>query len=259
MVAGDRIIVFSMHRSGSMLLYQLCRRLAPLTGYRHYSPNGGDVRVSIRQFAERPEHWLTQKGCFGPLRIYIPAPRTEDTKILLHLRDPRDVLVSMFFSYCYSHGGEIEGGTGYRKEVAEWGIDEFVWRMATAEDAPVTGDYGTGSHLWDLAGNVRRRYESYVANLFERPNTVFVRYEDMVSGSTCWLRGVSGIFGFEDPEQIERIRMGLARHTEADHDDQWVHRRQVTPGDYKRKLRPETIIRLNNAFGDVLARLGYPA
>ena len=140
MLSCDRIIVFSLHRSGSMLLYRLCQELARRAGYRHYSPNGGDVQVSIRQLAEQPEHWLTRPGCFGPLRIYIPVPRTEESRILLHLRDPRDALVSMFFSYCYSHSGKIESGTCNRGEVADRGIDEFVLRVATAEAAPVTGD-----------------------------------------------------------------------------------------------------------------------
>ncbi len=247
-----------------MPLYQLCRRLAQRAGYRHYSPNGGDVLVPIRQLAEQPEHWLTQPGCFGPLRIYIPAPRMEDARILLHLRDPRDVLVSMFFSYCYSHSGEIEGGTGFRSEVAESGIDEFVWRMATAEVVPVTGDYGTGSHLWDLAGNVRKRYENYVSKILDRPNAVFVRYEDMVSDPVSWLRTVASIFGFEGQEQIERIGMALAFYLKVDRlkvdrEDHWAHKRQIAPGDYKRKLRAETIGRLNDAFGDVLTRLGYTA
>jgi len=242
-----------------MMLYGLCRKLARCAGYRHYSPNGGDVLVPVRQLAEQPERWLTQPGCFGPLRIYIPVPRTEDARILLCLRDPRDVLVSMFFSYCYSHDGKIEGGKGYRGEVADRGIDEFVLRMATAELAPVIGDYGTGTQLWDLAGNVRQRYEAYVSNILDRPNTVFVRYEDMIADPASWLRAVACIFGFERPEHIEPIGMDRAFHSKVDREDQWAHKRKVTPGDHKQKLRPETISQLNDAFGDVLTQLGYQA
>ena len=244
-----------------MLLYQLCRWLARRAGCRHYSPNGGDVLLPIRDLAERPDHWFTQPGCFGPLRIYIPVARMEDARILLHLRDPRDVLVSMFFSYCYSHAGEIAGATGYRGDVAERGIDEFVWRMATADGVAVTGDYGTGSHLWDIAGNVRQRYESYVSNILDQPNTVFVRYEDMVSDPVTWLRTVAGVFGFDEQgqEQFEQIAKSLRLHSKVDHEDHWAHKRQVAAGDFKQKLKPETIGRLNDAFGDVLARLGYTA
>lgn len=242
-----------------MVLSRVCSILAQDAGYRHYAPNGDDVNVPMRELAERPEHWLTNPGCFGPLRIYIPTPSAEDLRILLHLRDPRDVLVSMFFSYCYSHAGEIEGGTGYRSEVADRGIDEFVWRMATAETVPVTGDYGTGCSLWDLAGNVRQRYENYVSNIVGRPNTVLVRYEDMVSDPKSWMRAVAGVFGYEGSEKVERIGTKLAPHLKADREDLWDTKRQVTPGDYERKLRADTIDRLNDVFGDVLMRLGYSA
>ncbi len=165
----------------------------------------------------------------------------------------------MFFSYCYSHSGEIEGGTGIRGEVADRGIDEFVWRMATAEEIPFTGDYGTGSDLWDVAGNVRQRYENYVSNILDRPNAVFVRYEDMVSNPATWLRAVASIFGFDEQEQIERTARGLGLDLKVDREDHWAHKRQITPGDYKRKLRPETVDRLNDAFSGVLTRLGYTA
>jgi hypothetical protein len=35
------------------------------------------------------------------------------------------------------------------------------------------------------------------------------------------------------------------------------HRRKATPGDYKEKLTPETISKLNLRFGEVLDVLGY--
>ena len=40
-------------------------------------------------------------------------------------------------------------------------------------------------------------------------------------------------------------------------EDIYSHKRQVTPGDHKRKLLPETIDRLNSEFGEVLDVLGY--
>ena len=233
--------------------------LARQAGYRHYAPNGGDVTVALRDIVDQPERWLTQTGCFGPLRIFVPVPQMEDTRILVHLRDPRDVLVSMFYSYCYAHGGEVEGGQGVRREVADRGIDDFVLQMATAEQAPVSGDYGTGSGLWDLAGNVRRRYEDYLSNLHGQPNSVFVRYEDMISDPTGWLSSVVGAFGDVGADQTEKIIEWLVLNLRVDGEDRWAHKRQVIAGDHKNKLRPETICRLNETFGDVLDRLGYGA
>ena len=253
-----RVLVFSLHRSGSMLVYRICRELAQCAGLRHYSPNGGDVLVPLRRLAEQPEHWLTRPGCFGPMRIFIPAPGMDEARILLHLRDPRDVLVSMFFSYCYSHGGEVAGDVGYRREVADRGIDDFVLRMATDDVAPVVGDYGTGCPLWDLAGNLRQRYQRYVENVLGRPNAVLVRYEDMVADLESWLRAVAGVFGVSDPAQIGRLKAQFVPHLHVYEENPWAHKRKLAPGDHRQKLKPETIGRLNDVLGDVLERLGYP-
>ena len=35
------------------------------------------------------------------------------------------------------------------------------------------------------------------------------------------------------------------------------HKRQVTPGDHRRKLKPETIAKLNTDLADILTRYGY--
>ena len=104
-----------------------------------------------------------------------------------------------------------------------------------------------------------QRYENYVSNILDRPNTVLVRYEDMVANPASWLRAVASVFGFEGPEHSERIGMRLASHLKVDREDHWAHKRRVTPGDHQKKLRPETIGRLTDAFGDVLTRLGYLA
>ncbi|HEX9771022.1 MAG TPA: sulfotransferase domain-containing protein [Kiloniellales bacterium] len=254
-----RIFVFSSHRSGSTLLYQVCRGLAQRTGYRHYAPNGGDVAVSLRQLAEQPERWLTQPGCFGPLRAYIPVPRPDQARILVHLRDPRDVLVSMFFSYCYSHAGEIAGAIGIRGKAAEDGIDNFVLQMATADAVAFPGAYGTGNHIWDLAGNLRQRYDSYLRNVLDHQESVLVRYEDMLFDPAGWLGDVAGVFGVRDSEVVERLSAALASSPRAAREDRWTHKRQIEPGDHRRKLKGETIGQLNEILGDVLARLGYPA
>lgn len=78
MLPDDRIIVFSLYRSGSSVLNRLCHVLAHRAGYKHFSLARGDVIVDMRQLAEQPGHWLNQPGCFGPLRMYIPTPRMED-------------------------------------------------------------------------------------------------------------------------------------------------------------------------------------
>jgi hypothetical protein len=40
-------------------------------------------------------------------------------------------------------------------------------------------------------------------------------------------------------------------------EDKYSHKRQVQPGDHRRKLKPQTIERLNSVFADIPRQLGY--
>ncbi len=260
MVAERRILFFTLHKCASMFIHRVCTDLARISGRAYFSPNGGDFQVSLQEMVTSVGFWQAHKaGCFGPLRLFIEIPEMEHDRILLHLRDPRDVLVSMYYSYCFSHGGEISGGTGYRKEVAERGIDEFVLKLATAEERPVAGDYGTGSHVWEIAGNMRQRYFNYMRHLLDGQlrNVALVRYEDMIGDLEGWLEKVAAQFDVSEPATIRQLAGQYRPAFDRTGENEWTHVRKVTPGDHLEKLRPETIAQLDRIFGEVLDTLGY--
>jgi hypothetical protein len=188
----------------------------------------------------------------------VAIPNVDDYRIVLHLRDPRDVLVSMFFSYCFIHAGEIEANTGYRREVAERGIDAFVLAKTSQNGGALRGDYGTGGHVEDLIGNLPARYSAYVSRLLGKPNVTLVKYEEMVTDYRGWLDRFIAPFPIADKaaviEQMVARAPGVfpARPT-----DTMTHIRHVTPGDYKAKLKPATIEYLDDVFAGTLAALGY--
>src|SRR5208283_2399846 len=147
-VARD-IIVFTLHKSASMFIHRQCEVLCRLGGLNYNSPNVPGCGLDARRLLTDKEVWRTRHGCFAPLRFFVDIPQLENYKIILHLRDPRDVLVSMFYSYCYIHPGELAANTGYRQEVAAKGIDAFVLAKASQGSANYRGDYGTGGHIED--------------------------------------------------------------------------------------------------------------
>ena len=120
------IIVFTLHKSASMFIHQQCKLLSSLSSIGYHSPNATGNVLNPRNLLTDKTIWQTRHGCFAPIRFYVDVPQMENYNIILHLRDPRDVLVSMFYSYCYIHDGEIDANTGYRKAVASQGIDKFV-------------------------------------------------------------------------------------------------------------------------------------
>jgi hypothetical protein len=248
-----------MNRSGSMALNRVCRRLAMEAELTHISANPGDVSVGMGQFASEPEKWLSQKrSSVGPIRFFVSVPDIDTARILLHLRDPRDVLVSMFFSYCFYHPGKEAPGEGKRAEVAERGIDNFVLDMAQSTSAPIEGDYGTQASMWDVTGNIRQRYDNYLTQLYGRPNTVFVRYEDMILDPSAWLTAVAEAYECRSKNLLQGLENNILSAPAPSQENKSEHRRQVLPEDFRRKLDPVTIETLNDIFGPVLEAFNYP-
>lgn len=241
-----------------MVLHRLLRDLCEHNRIEYHSENGPDPKFPARKIFAGTDYIAKHSGCFGPIRFFVPSRALGDAKILLHLRDPRDVLTSMFFSYCFMHRGPVEANTGYRKEVAERGIDRFVLDMSSDAAAQYEGDYGTGGLYLKHIGNMAARYDRYLGEVIGRPNTLAVSYEEMVLDFPSWLRKVIARFELADADETYRIV--AARYAETvkpQGEDIFSHKRKVVPGDYKEKLRPETIAELNRRFSKVLDALGY--
>lgn len=254
----DDIIVFTMHKSASTFLHKQCELLSRLSGIAYHSPNIKNNGLSARQLLTNQDIWRTHHGCIAPIRFYVDVPKLNNYQVILHLRDPRDVLVSMFYSYCYIHDGEIAGNTGYRKEVAAKGIDAFVLAKASAAGSQYKGNYGTGTQLEDLIGNLPKRYHDYIDRLLGKPNVTFVKYEEMVTDYRGWLEKFIAPFPINDKEPVvtqlvEQESTFFPKRT----NDVMNHIRHVTPGDHKEKLKTSTIEQLNNIFSDTLDALGY--
>jgi len=257
--ASRNIIAFTTHKAGSMVLHRVLKDICELNRIRYYSPNESKSQLPFDRIFAGSDFIASKRGCFGPIRFFVPTKALDEASIILHLRDPRDVLVSMFYSYCYMHAGEIERHTGYRREVAEAGIDKFVLDMVGEPFFRYRGDYGIGSRYKKHVGNVRDRYQRYLDEVFDRPNTVVVSYEEMVLAFPDWLAKIVGAFSLTNPEETRAVVE--ARHANSvaagEEEDVWSHKRKVTPGDHREKLQSETIRRLDEIFAPVLEKLGY--
>ncbi|HEY1582636.1 MAG TPA: sulfotransferase domain-containing protein [Chthoniobacterales bacterium] len=253
------LIAYTTHKAGSMVLHRVLKDICELNRVRYYSPNESKRQLPFERMFAGEDFIAKKRGCFGPIRFFVPSRAIETASIILHLRDPRDVLVSMFFSYCYMHAGEVERHTGYRKAIAEAGIDRFVLDMVSAAFYEYRGDYGIGSRYKEHVGNVLDRYERYLTELLDRPNTIAVSYEEMVLSFPSWLEKIIGAFDLTEPEETRAVV--AARHANSvaaeEKEDVWSHKRKVTPGDHREKLQSETIRELDRIFAPILQRLGY--
>lgn len=159
-------------------------------------------------------------------------------KIVL-VRDPRDCLVSLYFSHAYSHAKPGEGLTaqfsGQRRKALEADLDSFV--------------------LSEVSGRVFQNFCRILA-LTRLPNLTLFRYEDVVFDKRRWVGELTTALG-ADLDEASCQTIADAHDRIPDSETENAHIRQVTPGDNARKLKPETIKRLNETFAPILDAFGY--
>ena len=255
------VIAYTVHKAGSMVLHRVLRDTCEHNNIQYHSENAEPKeRIPVRKIFAGKDYIARHNGCFGPLRFFVPTAALGDTNIMLHLRDPRDVLTSMFFSYCFMHRGPVPANTGVRKQVADAGIDKFVLDMSSEAAAHYEGDYGTGGNYREFIGNMATRYQRYLDEVIGRPNTVLLSYEEMVLDFPSWLRRVIDCFELENADETYRIvAERYAETVKPEGENVFSHKRKVVPGDYKEKLHPDTIAELNRRFAHSLDVLGYSA
>jgi hypothetical protein len=242
----------------------------------YYSPNNGnfpDMPVLLTDVS----HFKNKTGCFGPLRQYCAVDDIDKYQVILHLRDPRDMLVSRYFMVT----NKTPGPRRWLRNVVRAYPYTEVWRMSPKEfldigilqlkrlshvkhykklrtRAETLSTRGIDQYVLDQADEYHSRYAAYCDNLLGKKNVVLLRYEDMVLDFDRWFSAFAAAFGPGASSAISQPMMdNLRRQFEMRSEDRKSHKRKVTPGDHRDKLRPETIARLNERFSDVLKALGY--
>lgn len=245
-------LVFTFHKAGSMAIHQHLVWLSHATGLAYHSPNNRNARRPLLHAIEDirvnddPDYWARNlaplDGLIGPLRRPIALPLEIGGRGVLCLRDPRDALTSMFYSFTYSHAGVSEA---VREARAQAGIDRFVLERAD-----------------DMKGRLR----SYRALAGSRPDWAVLRYEDMVLDFPAWLeRLVAGLDLAPESLRLRGYAARIAAENAAllaarrEREEPLSHIRSIRPGDHASKLMPETISALTSLFADDLDAFGYLA
>ena len=192
--------------------------------YRPFSKNG-----SLEIAFQSNGHF------YGPLGTYRNIPKMKDYSIFLQLRDPRDVLTSLYFSTAFSHALINQKMVDRRKAAKKMTVDEFV--LANA----------------NLYENI---YAQYCQQLLNEPKLIFLKYELMVAEFENWLDQLIDHFAFTNAQDT-RQRIIDQSNFDVAAENIYSQRRQVTPGDFRRKLKTSTIKNINVQFAAILKRLNY--
>jgi hypothetical protein len=237
------ILYFTVHRCASRFVAATIKRLMTNSGMTHidlagYVWHGGKV------YGKDTDIYKKSGYVYGPFygldreELDFPVSDFDDFRILLMLRDPRDVLTSYYFHHAfdaYYNPAQQEFIDNRSKMALNKTVDEWV-----LEKTPV----------------FRERYKAYLEKFHGRQNVFFTKYEDMIADFNKWLRGLTEFMNLQPgPEIMESIVKKTS--FSVDKENVKSHKRQVTPGDHMRKLKEDTIKILNSEFGEILAALDY--
>lgn len=240
------VLAFAMPKSGSVLLDRLLRELTATMKLPYVSIMEEFFKLGIPDnlFPKETSVIFRPNGyCYGGFR-YLPKsfeiPIVHDVKKILLIRDPRDMLVSHYFSMLKSHperGKKLDSSDTRMKSrdlAQETLIDDYVLRM-------------------------RKRFKIFLdhyQHLCETDDVKIYRYEDIIYDKVAWVEDICRYFDWPiDPSVQEKIAKRHDVIPKAEDDSQ--HVRQVHPGNYAKKLKPETIDALTEYFEDSMTFYGY--
>jgi len=153
------------------------------------------------------------------------------------LRDPRDILVSAYYSFGGSHGtskvDEIRDQQDAQKAIIQsMTIDQYAIHATPA---------------------ILANFETLVGLSESCQRSVILRYEDMIND---WDKFAGDLTRFVRirPPALQQI---YDRSRPRAQEDTASHRRSGKTGGFRKKLTKETIESLNDRLGDVLERFGY--
>lgn len=244
---GPSFMMFGVRKSGSSIMNAMVAALAQFNRV-HYVDIAGllfakGVTVAAWQNDETMAALLHGGNLFGgfrnaPLGI-LRHPVTLASKKILLVRDPRDALVSEYFSSAYSHSIPEEGE----------GREQMLENRTRALQASV-GEY------------VLREAQSFARTLHEyrqflvMPGLRLYRYEDAIMHKRGFLTDICAHFGWTvSAGQLDQILGWADVMPEEERPTSFV--RKVVPGDHKDKLDGATIARLNAILQPELVALGY--
>lgn len=239
------VFAVSMHKAGSTILDQILTKVMQARGLEidrislqvPSSPlSEGEVFVGYQE-RMKPEnvYYGVARGIYVSQMTVLPR-----LKVIVQVRDPRDCITSAYFSFKLSHvppkdPAKLAEFNRRRERLQAMDIDEYAQSQV--------GSYRNRMNvLRDLIGSA--------------DDVLVLKYEDMVLDTERWLGKISEFV--EQPITDElRAALGDKIDFRVSTEDPTKHKRQVTPGDHKRKLAPETIKAMTARLREQLDYFGY--
>lgn len=241
----ESIFFYTFHKCASSLFSGYV--LKNLRGLKHidyakqiYRLNTGDIIFEKTGFVYGPIRLSADPASPVFKRLVQPASDTDfirDKIAIFLVRDPRDILVSAYYSFGYTHGissnlciQEIQKQR--RAKIQGISIDKY----AANQSDHIIANFETVEKLSSACDRC-----------------IILRYEDMIDN---WEVFSSGLTRYTDinPQALKQIyRKSRPRKSE----DKTSHRRSGKTAGFRHSLQQDTLMRLSTKFAGILERYNY--
>jgi len=217
------IYIYGLHKTATTFLHRAFRTPSKDMGYYYWEKPVGKWAAEIdKEKLFNPPRDIKTPFCMCPIRHYEPRREVfdniKDVRHIFHVRDPRDCLVSAYYSFAYEHGL-----TGNEKTEADRQA-----RMRRIQATSIDDFVLNGKDKW---------YKRYLPlkNLNKLKGLVtLVTYEDMVMESQKWLYTILRQMAIAPPQLKKYWELLADEFKPPLKEDPKQHKRQMWPGDYKR-------------------------
>ncbi len=167
----------------------------------------------------------------------VSPAKLKKIKTIFWVRDPRDILVSLYYSFGFSHGespnAKIREHQRRRRErIQKMTLDEYVLSEVH---------------------NIKWKFEKIDALRDELPNHLFIRYEEMIHDFETFFAALADYTSLDGKLAEQIYRQTRPNKTE----DPTKHKRSGKTGAYLDKLDTATIDELNRVLEPTLKKFGY--
>lgn len=242
----ESVFFYTLHKCASTLFSDYVLKNLGGLRYVDYASKLYNGEIVEKVTFERRGH------VYGPIRVsanpldpeYVrlvrPAAQVEfvrDRIAIFLVRDPRDVLVSSYYSFGYTHGFSPVGAL---QALQRKGRDDIQRRTIDA-------------YVIESAKRKLSHYQAIDSLAQVCIRGTVLTYEDMIVN---WAKFARSLTKFVDIEQTVLDQI-YARSRPRATEDETSHRRSGRVGGFRSKLRVSTVEELNRIFAPVLTRYNY--
>ena len=243
-------IFFTIHKCASTFVDKLLATISQNSGYSLRNLEsaiwelGDQVQIDGAYqpvFERHYDQLFRLRGeIYAPQRKPLDFPGRDRFKHIFFLRDPRDVLVSAYYSFGFSHSAPVgekarEEFLKVREQIITQGIDQYALQA-------------TDEWVLDV-------YEGYQRIRESAPDNLFLTYDDFRLDTGAFIDRIAHYLDIEVPAERKAQLVGNARPEQA-RENIMSHQRSGKSEQHLKELKPETIEILNDRFANVLKYWG---